>query len=479
MYVHMSIIAAMRSPLYRVLILLTVLGLIFTPPVLTGYSEQKKAETALKVNDISFAAHAYERAARLLPWSTGLWEQAGQLEFKLGAFDKAISLLEKAQQEDSLSGSGWDILGIAYLKQSGDLNKTVSIWKTGSESYPSYSLLYSHLALAYYEQGDLSAEQTALERWVASGGDQDSHAYYRLGLLLSASDPERALQEFLSASSLDSRYDSVVETMRTTLNLALLETSESRQLVIIGRGLGLVNEWTLAERAFRQAVAADGENAEAWAWLGEAEQQLGQDGRAESDKALSLEYKNPIVRSLRGLYWMRQGQPAQALNEYKLAATYDPDNPAWQISIGGAYAKQGDLQAALGSYQRATQIAPTDAKVWRSLAAFSAQYNMQVEDVGLPAARKAVDLNGEDPQALDMLGWTLALLERYDQAQDALEHALRLDPELAQGHLHLGIVAIQKDEWESARDHLQQARNLDPDGPVGKQAQLLLNQYFP
>ncbi len=380
---------------------------------------------------------------------------------------------------DTLSGSGWDILGISYLKQTDDLDKTLSIWKTGSELHPSYSLLYSHLALAYYELGDLSAEQGALERWVASGGDQDAHAHYRLGQLLSVSDPEHALKEFQLASSLDPLYDSVVETMRTTLNLALLETSKSRQLVIIGRGLGLVHEWTLAERAFRQAVAADGENAEAWAWLGEAEQQLGQDGRAELDKALSLDYKNPIVRSLRGLYWMRQGQITWALNEYKLAAIYDPDNPTWQISIGEAYARQGDLQAALGAYMRATQIAPTDAKVWRSLAAFSAQYNMQVEAVGLPAARKAVDLNEEDPQALDMLGWTLALLERYDQARDALEHALSLDPELAQGHLHLGIVAMQTDDWESARDHLQQAHNLDPDGPVGEQAQLLLNQYFP
>ena len=479
MYACMGIIAFMRSLLYRALILLTVIGLVFTPPVLTGYSEQKKAETALKVNDISLAAHAYERAARLLPWSTGLWEQAGQLEFKLGAFDKAISLLEKARQMDTLSGSGWDILGISYLKKTDDLDKTLSIWKTGSELYPSYSLLYSHLALAYYEQGNLPAEQEALERWVAAGGDQDAHAHYRLGQLLSVSDPEHALQEFLLASSLDPQYDSVVETMRTTLNLALLETSKSRRLVIIGRGLGLVNEWTLAERAFRQAVAADGKNAEAWAWLGEAEQQLGQDGRAELDQAVSLDYKNPIVRSLRGLYWMRQGQPVQALAEYKLAAIYDPDNPAWQISIGDAYAQQGDLQAALGSYLRATQIAPTDAKVWRSLAAFSAQYNMQVEDVGLPAARKAVDLNGEDPQALDMLGWSLALLERYDQAQVAFEQALHLDPGLASAHLHLGIVAMQTDDWESARDHLRQARDLDADSPVGKQAQLLLNQYFP
>ena len=105
------------------------------------------------------------------------------------------------------------------------------------------------------------------------------------------------------------------------LNLALLETDEASRLVIIGRGLGWWTSGRWQRQAYRQAVAADGENAEAWAWLGEAEQQLGQDGRAELDQALSLDRKNPIVRSLRGLYWMRQGRPVQALSEYKLAAS--------------------------------------------------------------------------------------------------------------------------------------------------------------
>ena len=333
--------------------------------------------------------------------------------------------------------------------------------------------------MAYFDQGDVQAEQDALEKWVAAEGETDAPARYRLGLLLSISEPDRALGEFLLASSLDPEYDSAVETMRTALNVASLETDKARRLVIIGRGLGLLNEWPLAADAFRQAVAADGENAEAWAWLGEAEQQLGRDGRAELDNALSLGRTNPIVRSLRGLYWTRQGRADQALAEYLLAAEYDPGNPAWQISIGEAYVQRGDLQSAQASYLRATEIAPTDATYWRLLATFSAQYNVQIEDVGLPAAQMAVELSGEDPLALDMLGWTLALLERYEEAQDALEHALSLDPELAQGHLHLGIVALQTDDWQAAHEHLQQARDLDADGPVGEQAQVLLNQYFP
>ena len=91
----------------------------------------------------------------------------------------------------------------------------------------------------------------------------------------------------------------------------------------------------------------------------------------------------------------------------------------------------------------------------------------------------AVELTGEDPLALDTLGWTLVLLERYDEAQDVLLHALSVDPELAVAHLHLGILSMQTEEWGIAREHLRQAHDLDPDGLVGEQAQSLLNQYFP
>ena len=105
---------------------------------------------------------------------------------------------------------------------------------------------------------------------------------------------------------------------------------------------------------------------------------------------------------------------------------------------------------------RATEIAPTDATFWLALAAFSTQYNMQVEDVGLPAAQRAVELSGENPRRWTCLVGRWRSLERYDEARDALEHALSLDPELAQAHLHLGIVAMQTDDWEAARDHFRQ-----------------------
>jgi tetratricopeptide (TPR) repeat protein len=468
----------MLALLQRILILLTVIGLIVLPPLLTGYASLRQAESAWEVGDFSQAAAAYERSARLLPWRQDLWEQAAMGQAFTGNFDSAILIFERTTQRDALSAEGWDLLGQSYWL-TGDHDSAVARWNAGLDAYPVHTGFYARLSMAYYERGNLQAEKDALEKWVVAEGQTDASAHYRLGLLLSIFDPDRASRELFLASSLDVQYDAVVETMRTALSLASLQSGETNRLVIIGRGLGLVDEWALAAEAYRQAVAADGKNAEAWAWLGEAEQQLGRDGRAALDKALSLDRTNPIVRSLRGVYWMRQDRADQALAEYLLAAEYDPENPARQISIGEAYAQRGDLQAALRAYSRATEMSPTDATIWRSLAAFCTQYNIRVEDVGLPAAQMAVELTGEDPLALDTLGWTLTLLERYDEALDALEHALSLDPQFAPGHLHLGVVAFQVDDWKTARSHWQQAHDLDPDGPVGAQAQLLLNQYFP
>lgn len=462
----------------QALVLLAVIGLIFTPPVLTGYVELKNADLAQAEGDFFSAAASYTRAARFLPWRADLWEKAATASFLADHPEPALALYETALQRGSLSARGWELYGLAHW-QDGNLQAAQEIWLGGLQAYPSHAAFYHHLSAVYFEQGDWPAERDALEQWLALGGGPDAAAHYRLALLSSVDEPDRALGQFLLAASLDEQFDPVVETMRTALNLAALETDESARLVVIGRGLGLVNEWALAEQAFRQAAAADGDNAEAWAWLGEAGQQLGRDGSAELDKALSLGSANPIVHSLRGLYWTRQGQPEQALAEYRGAAELDPENPLWQVSMAEAYAGLGDLPPALEAYLRAVELAPGDAAYWRLLAVFCVQYGVQVEETGLPAARQAATLASDDPQALDALGWTLLSLGRVDEARYHLARALELAPDFALAHLHFGMAALQANDRTAAYQHLLRARDLDAGGPVGKQAQTLLARYFP
>ncbi len=465
-----------RNLLTILLVLLVIAISITGPSIYAGYNDLRAAQSAESQKQYSPAAALYESAANKLFWRNDLWEKAGLAYYQIGDNQNAIRVLEIARQKKSISAQGWDALGSAYWN-SNDHATALSIWQSGSKANPSYAPLLDRLAAVYDQQGDYASEQTALEKRLALGGDATSH--YRLGLLLTLSDIGRAQKEFTAASSLDPEFDSAVQTLTAALNVAALESNPSKRWVITGRGLGLVNEWGLASKAFDEAVSADANNAEAWAWLGEARQHTGGDGSAELDKALSLDPRDTVVRALRGLYWKRQGKYAQALTEYLQAAQIEPDNPAWQASIADAYTQTGNLVSALAAYQKATTLAPNDATYWRLLAMFCADNGVQVLDVGLPAAQKAAEIAPKDPQVLDALGWAFLKAGYPASAQENLQKSIEAAPGVALTHLHLAETYLDQGNRASALNELNLAHQLDVNGSVGQFAAELLKQYFP
>lgn len=458
-------------------ILLVVLVLFASVIVINGYYELSLAEGQSQ----GATAH-YERAARCLIWRVDLWEKAGASAYAGKNYAEAVRLFSIARGHDSLSAESWDMFGSAYWLAN-DHAAALDVWQSGAGEYPSSAALYDRLTMAYHENGDYVSEQNVLTARIALGAD--AQAYYRLSLLLTLSDSKRAQDLLTAASSLDPEFDSVSQTLITAINLSAIQPDEATRRVTLGRGLGLVDEWDLASRAFDKAIRADESNAEAWAWLGEAKQQKsqseakGDEGRTELDRALELNPGSILVRGLRGLYWKRQGNYRQALSEYLLAADTEPENPAWRVSIGETYTQMGDLVSALAAYQRATELAPKESIYWRLLALFCAANNIQVEDVGLPAAQKAVELAPEDATALDVLGWNYLSSGRLTLAEQTLLGAIELAPELASAHLHLGMTYLAQANRDAAHLELMRARDLDPQGEAGQFAEQLLGQYFP
>jgi tetratricopeptide (TPR) repeat protein len=461
-----------------------LLVLIASAVVIVGYNELSQAEGQSKGAPQIAAGH-YESAARCLVWRADLWEKAGASAYAAGKYAEAIRLFSIARDHDSLSVEAWDMFGSAYWLNE-DHGMALKTWLGGVEKCPSSAVFYDRLVMAYHENGNYTSEQDALTARLSLG--VDAQAYYRLGLLLTLSDSGRALDSLTAASSLDPEFDSVSQTLITAINLSALQPDEATRLVTLGRGLGLVDEWDLAARAFEGAIHADEKNAEAWAWLGEAKQKnslrptggaKGEDGRTELDRALELNPRSVLVRGLRGLYWKRQGNYQQALSEYLLAAETEPENPAWRISIAETHAQMGDLVSALTAYQRATELAPKESIYWRLLAVFCVANTIQVEDVGLPAAQKAAELAPDDASTLDALGWSYLSSGRLTLAEQTLLDSIGAAPELVSAHLHLGMTYLAQANNDAARLELTRARDLDPQGEIGQFAEQLLGQYFP
>jgi tetratricopeptide (TPR) repeat protein len=457
-------------------ILLLILIAVISPIVYSGYNDLHSAQTALAGKKYDDAARLFESAATHLVWRGDLWEQAGLAAYRGGNNAEAIRLLEIARDKKSLSSQAWETLGIAYWN-SNDHKTALTIWQEGSQADSSDVVLYDRLAMAYHENGDYASEQDVLVKRLSLASDANSH--YELGMLLMLSDSNRALTELESASSMDPQFDSAVQTLRAALAVSDTESDLANRLIAIGRGLGLVEEWGLAENAFQKAVSVDAKNAEAWAWLGEARQHNGRDGSDDLNQALMLNPNDAIVHALRGLYWKRQGNYHQALAEYLQAAQIEPDNPAWQASLGDAYTQTGDLVSALAAYQKATQLVPNDATYWRLLATFCSDNDLYVLDVGLPAAKQAAQLAPNDPQTLDVLGWSYSNAGLLYNSEQNLLHAIKLSPNLAIAHLHLAENYLRQGNNASALNELNLTVQLDKDGTSGQMAAGILKQYFP
>jgi tetratricopeptide (TPR) repeat protein len=458
---------------YNFLILISVLMLILAPRPLTGLMELSSAVRFDKAGEHLAAALAYKSAAERLPWQPSLWEKAGTSALLGGNLPDAITLLTKAAARNAISKNGWVSLGLAD-QETGDLPSAMKAWRNALPMAEAYR----YLAQGQRISGDFPA---ALDSWHASllQNPQEAAAHYQVGLLEMALAPSKALPDLMRAIQLDPKLDATVQNLRGALNAALLSDDRSYQFVISGRALGASGNWDLATEAFRNAIALRADYAEAWAWLGEAKQQQGQDGSAEIERALAINPDSAMLQSLYGLYLQRQNQPEKALAAFQKAAALQPEEPGWQMALAGAYEQTGNLIAALEHYQRAVALAPGEATAWRALAEFSLRNSVDLAGTGLPAARRLVELVNNDWQADDIAGQILMENADIIGAEALLKKAVELDPTQAAPALHLGLLYLQTGNRASAYSYLSQAKVFDPDGPYGWQAKRLLEQYFP
>lgn len=469
---------SLREAARNTLILLALLGLILAPRPAAGFLDLRSARRLEAAGDHAGAACAWLAAARRIPWQPDLYEQAGHAWLNGGDPHKAEEAYLAALQRDALSPDGWAARGQAAFLQ-GEVERAVAIWEEtlarGIEPSP---LLYAGLAESHRQQGDLPAAIQAWESFL-SVRPGEANAHYRLGLLLAATAPEGALPDLMRAAQLDPRLDPAVQELRTALNTALLEDDPAYRFLLSGRALGALGEWDLAEAAFRRALAERRDYAEAWAWLAEAEQQQGRDGRPAIERALALDPETAMIQGLYGLYLQRQGRTQEALQAYQKAAALEPGESGWQMALGGLYELDGDLVTAYGHYLGAVQLAPGEAHTWRALALFSLRNSLDLVTTGLPAARRLLELAGDDWQSYDIAGQVLLETGDPPGAEVIFKKALALDPTQAAPALHLALLSLQTGDRAAAYSYLNQARVFDPEGPYGWQAARLLEQYFP
>ena len=104
--------------------------------------------------------------------------------------------------------------------------------------------------------------------------------------------------------------------------------------------------------------------------------------------------------------------------------------------------------------------------------------DLKIEEEALPAARQAVLLADDDPDALILLGRTYFHTGNLDLAIRFLNEANLLDPDAPGPHYYLGLVYLNQGNSAAAQTQLTLAYQLAPTETIGLQALHTLEQYF-
>lgn len=238
-------------------------------------------------------------------------------------------------------------------------------------------------------------------------------------------------------------------------------------LAQVGQALARRGEWALAAEAFGAALRSTPDYVEAQAYYGLALDRSGGNGLEQLEAALAAAPEAALPNQLLGKHWRAAGEPVLALQAFEIAAELSPDDPLIAADLGWAYAEVGDLPAARAAYVRAAELAPEDPVMWQLLARFSINFELELRQLGIPAARRAVALQPESPVALDLLGFAYFAGGDWELAERFLSRAIELQPGSASAHYHLGLLLLSRGDTRVGISALQRAWDLDPDGAVG------------
>lgn len=163
-----------------------------------------------------------------------------------------------------------------------------------------------------------------------------------------------------------------------------------------------------------------------------------------------------------GLANLRQGSATKAIQELAKAEGYDPENPEIQNSLGMAYWARREPALAEQKFLRAVALKPEYSEGWNNLGAFYIDMERYEEAVNaLNSALRNVQYTTYE-RALANLGWAHYKLGRLKEAERRLQEAVEMAPGFALAHRSLGIVLFDQGATDKALGHFDEAARLYP-----------------
>lgn len=254
--------------------------------------------------------------------------------------------------------------------------------------------------------------------------------------------------------------------MRTSCGGHLLPTiPETLQTAVRHHQAG---QHAQAEQLYRQVLAVDPRQYDAWHLLGLAEHQQGASEPAIQHirEALRLKPDFPEAHYNLGNVLRDLKRPAEAAACYQQALRWRPESAETHYNLANALHDLHQYALAAESYERAVQLRPNYQKAINNLGNCYMDLDRHAEAVECYA--RLIEMNPGYAKAHTNLGNALRHVGRLDEAVAACRRALQLEAENAEAHNNLAAALLDQGHIDQALAEFDHAIELRPDYAEGR-----------
>ncbi len=262
------------------------------------------------------------------------------------------------------------------------------------------------------------------------------------------------------------RFDEGLEASRVAVEQ---RPDSAGALANVGRALVYLQQLEEAEDHLRRAVQIDPRSTTAHRNLAEALRKQERYAEAvESYRAvLAIDEGFALAYAGMGTALFGERRYVEALDAMATALSLQPELPTaamLHLHMGRAARELGRLQEAAAHFERATEIEPDNIEPLLDLANLRTRQGRSEEaDRILQRVRES---KAGDPATLHNVAEALRTQGQYAEAIATYRTALVIDADFAPAHAGLGIALFQSERYEEALEALQQALTLQPELPI-------------
>lgn len=127
--------------------------------------------------------------------------------------------------------------------------------------------------------------------------------------------------------------------------------------------------------------------------------------------------------------------------------------------LAALYHLDGEHQKVIELYEKMYQKNPDSLPLVNNLARYLADYGNNTDNLDRAAKLAEPLAQTDNPYLLDTVAWIAYKQGDYEKALKNLLKANELNPDMAAGHYHLGMVYLKQGNKTAAKEHLQKAIN--------------------